>query len=190
MGITRKGENAPEGKQAGRNKPPKSGKISSADTMPLEEFDYNDNIRIVIPETPAPAADPVDRMPHDGNINTFLKSKDGQSLYGVGGQKSNVLDFLTDNDPFAESVPAADGRGLDGAGSSAASGYGLDGEGPSTSSAGYGLDGAGPSASAGGFGLDGEGPSSPSQGYGLDNPTSAEPVSLSAEPDLPADSRT
>ena len=176
MGITRKGENAPEGKQAGRNKPPKSGKISSADTMPLEEFDYNDNIRIVIPETPAPAADPVDRMPHDGNINTFLKSKDGQSLYGVGGQKSNVLDFLTDNDPFAESVPAADGRGLDGAGSSAASGYGLDGEGPSTSSAG--------------FGLDGEGPSSPSQGYGLDNPTSAEPVSLSAEPDLPADSRT
>lgn len=162
MGITRKGENDPEGKQAGRNKPPKSGKKSSADTMPLEEFDYNDNIRIVIPETPAPASDPVDRMPHDGNINTFLKSKDGQSLYGVGGQKSNVLDFLTDNDPFAESVPAADGRDLDGAGSSAASGYGLDGEGPS----------------------------SPSQGYGLDNPTSAEPVSLSAEPDLPADSRT
>ena len=190
MGITRKGENDPEGKQAGRNKPPKGGKKSSADTMPLEEFDYNDNIRIVIPETPAPAADPVDRMPHDGNINTFLKSKDGQSLYGVGGQKSNVLDFLTDNDPFAESVPAADGRGLDGAGSSAASGYGLDGEGPSASSAGYGLDGAGPSAPAGGFGLDGEGPSSPSQGYGLDNPTSAEPVSLSAEPDLPADSRT
>lgn len=149
MGISRKEDPAPEAKPAGRSKPAKSGKKSSSDTMPLEEFDYNDNIRIVIPEAPAPAEDPVDQIAHDGNINTFLKSKDGQSLYGVGGQKSNVLDFMTDNDPFAETLPAA---------------------------AGYGLDGEGPSAPAGGYGLDGEGPSAPARGYGLDGAETASPT--------------